>query len=143
MYTGSVNKDKNTAKWSYIIEMGRGINGKRKQKRKRGFRTKKDAQKAMTKILHELNKGTYIEPKKITMESFLSEWLKNKQLTIRQSTYRKYYWIVNKHLIPHIGNVLLPDLTPTHVQQLYYKLSKEKNYRMKMLNQSTNYLANP
>jgi len=126
MYTGSVNKDKNTAKWSYIIEMGRGINGKRKQKRKRGFRTKKDAQKAMTKILHELNKGTYIEPKKITMESFLSEWLKNKQLTIRQSTYRKYYWIVNKHLIPHIGNVLLPDLTPTHVQQLYYKLSKEK-----------------
>ncbi|CAM3807621.1 tyrosine-type recombinase/integrase [Aeromicrobium ponti] len=124
MYTGSVRKDKSS--WYYVIEMGKGIDGKRKQKKKRGFKTKKEAQKALTEKLHELNSGTYIEPRKITMKDFLNEWLRNKQLTIRESTFKKYYWIVNKHLFPHIGEVMLADLSPMHVQQLYHKLCHEK-----------------
>ncbi|SFA83026.1 Site-specific recombinase XerD [Lentibacillus halodurans] len=124
MYSGSVRKDKTS--WYYVIEMGKGINGKRKQKKKRGFKTKKEAHKAMTEMLHELNSGTYVEPKKITMNEFLSEWLKNKQLTVGENTYLKYSRTVNSHVIPYIGEIMLPDLSAMHVQQLYHTLSQEK-----------------
>ncbi|GEL78677.1 site-specific integrase [Tenuibacillus multivorans] len=126
MFSGSIGKDEKTSTWYFVIELGKGIDGKRKQKRKRGYKTKKEAQKALTEMLHQLNTGTYIEPKNIPLNEYLNEWLKNKQLTLRDSTFKKYSWLMNKHIIPHIGEIQLPNLTPSHVQQLYHKLSYEK-----------------
>lgn len=55
---GSVKKDGKS--WYYVVDVG--INGKRKQKKQRNFKTKKEAEKALAEINYELNKGTYIEP---------------------------------------------------------------------------------
>ncbi|MEV2910516.1 Arm DNA-binding domain-containing protein [Paenibacillus larvae] len=49
------------ATWSYIIDVG--INpktGKRKQKKKGGFKNKQDAQEAAALLVAELSQGTYI-----------------------------------------------------------------------------------
>jgi integrase len=58
---GSVRKDGSL--WYYVIE--RTIGGKRKQTKKRGFKIKKEAQRALSEAENEVHKGTYIEATKL------------------------------------------------------------------------------
>ncbi|MBG9589523.1 site-specific integrase [Cytobacillus firmus] len=122
--SGSIGKGKTS--WHYVIELGRDMNGKRKQKRKRGFKTKKEAQKALTEAIHAMNNGSYVEPTKMLMSEYLEDWLENKQIHVKKSTYQKYYWLVNSHIKPFIGYISLSKLTGLHIQQLYRSLATEK-----------------
>lgn len=62
--------------WSYMLDIGIDpATGKRKQKSKGGFKTKKEAQAAAADLLSELNKGEYIEQKKMTFEELSNDWL--------------------------------------------------------------------
>jgi integrase len=64
------------AKWSYIIDIGTDPKtGKRKQKKKGGFKTKAEAQEAAALLIAELSTGTYVEEKNVTFEEFAYEWL--------------------------------------------------------------------
>lgn len=52
------------ASWSYIIDIGTNPKtGKRKQKKKGGFKTKTEAQEAAALLIAELTQGTYVEEK--------------------------------------------------------------------------------
>ena len=44
---------------------------------------------------------------KITIEDVCTEWLNMKKLTVKKSTYSKYYCIVKRQIIPELGSVLL------------------------------------
>ena len=63
-------------KWSYRVDLG-AVNGKRMQKEKGGFATKKEAAAAMTLVENELLKtGEYIEAEqKITMQQLYEEFI--------------------------------------------------------------------
>ncbi|MFZ3591502.1 tyrosine-type recombinase/integrase [Bacillus sp. DJP31] len=123
-YSGSVRKE--ASKWYYVIELGKDSNGKRKQKKKRGFKTKKEAQAALTKALHELNSGTYIEPSTQKLGEYLVQWLEYKKTTVAESTYTTYCYILKKHILPEFENMSLSTLKPLHIQQFYTKLLNEK-----------------
>ncbi|MCM2534960.1 Arm DNA-binding domain-containing protein [Neobacillus pocheonensis] len=59
---GSIKKDGNS--WNVVFDLGKDpVTGKRKQKRKRGFKTKKEAEKYINEQLNAIDKGTYFEPK--------------------------------------------------------------------------------
>jgi len=122
-YSGSVRKE--GTKWYYVIELGKDAQGKRKQKKKRGFKTKKEAQTALTKTLHELNSGTYIEPSSQTLGEYLLEWLEYKKTNVAESTYATYYYNLKKHILPELQDIPLANLKPLHVQQFYSKLLNE------------------
>jgi len=123
-YTGSVRKEGN--KWYYVIEMGKDIRGKRKQKKKRGFKTKKEAKAALTKTLHEMNTGSYIEPSTQKFGEFLLGWLEIKKTTVAESSYTTYYYNLKSHILPELENIALGNLKPIHIQQFYTKLLNEK-----------------
>ena len=60
---GSVRKKRKNA-WSYRIDLGT-VDGKRKQVEKGGFKTEREATKAMQDVLYHLNNtGDYVENKK-------------------------------------------------------------------------------
>lgn len=42
---------------------------------------------------------------KITIASVSAEWLDMKKLTVKQSTFSRYYCIVQKHIIPELGGL--------------------------------------
>ena len=70
------------------IDIGKDpLTGKRKQKKKRGFETKKEAEKALAALLNELNEGTYIEPSKQLYIDYFNEWLisREHQLSLRNT----------------------------------------------------------
>lgn len=75
---GKSKKDKKCncgASWSYMLDVG--INpetGRRKQKKKGGFKTKGEAQDAAAIVHAELKQGTFVEEKDITFEAFVKTW---------------------------------------------------------------------
>ena len=69
---GGVRKRGTT--WSYYFDLGK-IDGKRKKKEKGGFRTKKEAEQALTAAMNEYNNaGTVFEPTEITVADYLNQW---------------------------------------------------------------------
>lgn len=110
-------------KWSYTVDIGRDpITGKRKQKTKSGFKTKKEAEQSLNEFLYEYSKGTWIEPQKITVKEFALEWIENYQHQLRSTTAEQYKNKITNWIIPLIGHYRLQDLKPIHAQSFINKL---------------------
>ncbi|BCA35680.1 tyrosine-type recombinase/integrase [Bacillus thuringiensis] len=123
----TVKKDQNTKKWYFILTHGKKEDGKPRQFKKRGFKTKQEAHKAMVELEQSLTLGTYIQPNKILYKEYLLErFLEDKMTKVKKQTLNTYRWIVEKHIIPAIGDVELTKLNPMIIQGLYNKLTKEK-----------------
>jgi integrase len=123
----TVKKDQNTKKWYFILTHGKKEDGKPRQFKKRGFKTKQEAHKAMLELEQSLTLGTYIQPNKILYKEYLLErFLEDKMTKVKKQTLNTYRWIVEKHIIPAIGDVELTKLNPMIIQGLYNKLTKEK-----------------
>lgn len=125
---GQVRKRGN--KWCFIIDIGYDPKtGRRKQKWFSGYRTKKEAEKAMAEKIHEINQGIFVEPSRITLEEFLKRWLEDyARINCAPRTYEGYAYIVRKHLIPSLGKITLDRLKPVHIQTYYAE--KLNNGRM-------------
>ncbi len=92
-----------------------GPEGKRRQRSKGGFRTKREAGAHLTTVLSAVQAGPYTEPRKMTLATFLrEEWLPT--LTQRSSTQASYRTTCESWIIPRLGGQQLAQLTPAHVQ---------------------------
>ncbi|MFJ1105224.1 Arm DNA-binding domain-containing protein (plasmid) [Bacillus sp. PGP15] len=61
--------------------------GKPRQFKKRGFKTKQEALKALHELEHSLLTGTYIAPTKMLYGEYLSnQWLEDKQTKVKKQT---------------------------------------------------------
>lgn len=121
----SVKKDGNY--WYYILTHGKNEEGKFIQYKKRGFKTKREATEAMNELENKLNQQSYVPPSKLTYREYmLEQWLEDKQTRVKSQTMINYRWLVEKHIVPYIGNFQLTQLKPMNIQQLYNKLTKEK-----------------
>ncbi|WP_338554237.1 Arm DNA-binding domain-containing protein [Paenibacillus sp. KS-LC4] len=99
--------------WYYVVEFGRHFEtGRRRQKSKSGFETMVEAEKALAKVMHELNTNSYIEPRKEDVATYMASWLAQKKMSIRPGTYKTYRWLVNFHIIPRLGHHKMTRLAP-------------------------------
>jgi integrase len=113
---GSIKKrvGKRGVTWSAVVDLGRDpVTGNRKQKRL-SARTRKDVEELLTKTLHEMRTGVYLEPSDEPLGSYLSRWLTS--LVARPSTYTKYESAIRVRIVPSLGHVPLGQLTELHVQ---------------------------
>ncbi len=53
-------KDETTGAWWFIVDLGQGADGKRRQARRRGFPTKKAAQEELDKLRRAVTTSTYV-----------------------------------------------------------------------------------
>ena len=96
---GSVSKyeGKRGATWTFIIDVGRYANGKRIQKWRRGFATKKAAEAAMQLEIHQRRSGAYIETSTETVGQLLDRWLETvARHKVSASTLEDYGLTVRK-----------------------------------------------
>ncbi|NMF01279.1 tyrosine-type recombinase/integrase [Aneurinibacillus aneurinilyticus] len=120
---GTVEKEGNS--WFYVVDLGKDEYGKRKRKKKRGFKTKKEAQQALTKLLHEVNTGAYVEPSNMKYESYLHEWLEGKKHVISKQTYILYCNFMKVHVVSQLGHIQLNKLSPLHIQKFIANLKNK------------------
>nr|WP_251025966.1 site-specific integrase [Bacillus sp. ISL-47] len=118
---GSVKKEGKS--WYYVFSLP-NANGERKQKKKRGFKTKKEAQMALAEAINAVNKGSYIEPSTVLYKDYLEQWFKTKQNSIGVQTARVYKDHLNGKIIPCLGKVMLSKLTAIQIQTFINGLSQ-------------------
>lgn len=117
------------ATWSYIIDVGINPNtGKRKQKKKGGFKTKTEAQEAAALLVAELSQGTYVEEKNNTFEEYAKEWLSEYQATgtVKISTVRIRKKGI-KLLLPYLAKLRISIITAKQYQHALLDLH-DKGY---------------
>ncbi|AGB42060.1 site-specific recombinase XerD [Halobacteroides halobius DSM 5150] len=115
--------------WQICIEKGRDpITGKRNRIYKTVNGTKKEAEKEMHKLAHEVETGAYIEPSEMTVKEFLLQWFEDYcESNLAPSTLESYEIIIKSHLIPALGDIKVSDLEPMHIKR--YQTHKLKNGR--------------
>ncbi len=113
-------------KGSYTIVLNLGVDpatGKRKQQWISVKGTKKEAEKRLGEILHQLDTGTFMKPGKTTIAEYLERWLKDYAWpNLAPRTSEGYETIVRQHLIPKLGNLPLTQLKPEHLQKYYSEM---------------------
>jgi len=110
-------------KGSYTIVLNLGVepaSGKRKQQWVSVKGTKKEAEKRLAELLHQIDTGTFMKPGKTTLAEYLERWLKDYVWpNLAPRTAEGYQYITRIHLIPCLGNILLTQLKPEHLQKYY------------------------
>lgn len=93
--------------------------------------TKKDAEKRLAEMLHQIDTGTFTKPGKATLADYLEQWLKDYcRPNLAPRTAEGYEYIVRCHLVPALGKIRLTQLKPEHLRHLYSdKLSAGLSHR--------------
>jgi hypothetical protein len=112
-----------TKYWAAVLYQGKRVasTGKLQDSYRwiRGFQTQKAAQSHLTKVLKSVGDGTYTEPSKQTLGEFLGRWLNTGQANLAPRTFERYKQLVELDIIPKLGAILLTQLQPVHIAELY------------------------
>jgi integrase len=73
------------------------------------FKTRGAAQRRLTEVLGQIDKGTYAQPSSVTFERFAEDWLAARR-QIRGSTESGYGSIISRQLVPRLGAVTVSAL---------------------------------
>jgi integrase len=93
---------------------------------KGGFRTQKECQAAMNKVMTAVEEQTFVAPTRITVREYLlKEWLPAIKGTVRATTYASYEMHCACHLVPTLGSVKLNRLTGSAINALYGRLLQD------------------
>jgi Site-specific recombinase XerD len=100
--------------------------GKRRQKWEE-FNTKNEANKFKTEIeLKKLN-DDFITPSETTVEQFLNEWIEiHAKANWQYKTYESSRYMIKKHIIPAIGQMILQKLKPKEIEVFFNDLREKK-----------------
>ncbi len=118
---GRIIKRKGSKNYTIILQLGLDpATGKRKQQWITAGPSKREAEKQMAKLIHELDSGNYIKPDKAIMKDYLEKWLLDyAKPNLSPRSYDRYAGIISKYLIPELGRIKLTQLRPEHLQKHY------------------------
>lgn len=113
--------------WTYVVDVGKDLDGRRKQRKKGGFSSRRAAEKALRELLNTVDDGEYVDPSAETVAGYLRErWLPAMQPPrLAPSTWAGYRWELEKRVIPRIGVMKLQELSAAHLDVLYNRLLRE------------------
>src|ERR1700690_3687663 len=111
--------------WTYMVDVGRDpASGRRRQRTKGGYRTKKEAQQALATVIRTLGDGTYVARDPQTLDEWIQRWLGTMAPKVRSSTLRDYANGLAR-VTERLGQMPLQALRPLDVEELYASLLKE------------------
>ncbi len=117
---GSVKKDA-SGRWCFVIDLPGDV--ARKQVRRRGFATKKEAQAALDKLTGDVALDQYVDPSLLTVGEYLEHhWLPLATSRVRPTTIDNYERNVRNHL-SDLAVVRLQALDRRRVSQWVIGLS--------------------
>jgi integrase len=118
---GRIIKRKGSNNYTIVLQLGLDPStGKRKQQWITAGPSKREAEKQMAKLIHELDSGTFVKPDKTIMRDYLKKWLSDyAKPNLSPRSYDRYTGIIHKYLIPELGSIQLTQLRPEHLQRHY------------------------
>ena len=104
-----VYKDSNGGKWSahfYYTDW----TGKRKRKHKRGFDTKREAQKYEAEFVRKANADMDMQ-----FASFVEVYFKDKANELKARTLRNKKYMIDAHVVPYLGDKAMNEIKPSDI----------------------------
>jgi hypothetical protein len=141
---GSI-RSKGKYSWQLQIYTGTGPDGKPRRHFETVRGRKGDAQRRLTELLSSLDKGVYTPPGRLTVAEHLNQWLDGYVKTnCSQRTLDGYQSIIERHLIPALGDTQLKHLHPQMIQAYYGKAcekltARTVHHQHRVLSQSLKY----
>jgi len=98
--------------------------------------TKRDAERELARLLSEMDRGSLVEPSRLTVADSLRQWLNNAH-ELSPKTTERYRQLAEQQIVPHLGAILLQKLKPAHVQQWHGTLLKQGGHGGRSLSART------
>lgn len=111
---GGVHYSESRKRWIATAHVGFSADGKRQVKRASG-RTKTEAKKRLKEILRDLDDGVGVRGHQFTVEDALLDWLEHGLAGRDPKTLETSTILVNRHLVPGLGQRRLRELTADDV----------------------------
>src|SRR4051794_20584066 len=94
-------RQRSRGSWTLVLELGRDASGRRRQKWLTVRGSKRDAERELARLNHELNTGSYVEASTMTVAEYLAYWLDGSaKARVAGKTFERYSEIVQLHLAP-------------------------------------------
>lgn len=111
-------RERSPGHWAIILDMPDST-GKRRQRWHSFKGTKREAQRECARLISELDKGTAVEPSRITVAAFLERWIEHMQGQVSPRSHERYAEIARKNIAPLLGGTALTKLRPEQISQAY------------------------
>lgn len=119
-------------KWRITYDAPPAPDGRRRQKTTIVRGTKKDAQRRLTELLHQIQTGTYVDSTRLTVKQYLEQWLlDHASVNCTPKTHLEYSNKVRDYVLPSIGSLRLQDLKAAHLVSMYQTLRVSGRVRPK------------
>lgn len=112
---------KRNNKWEYRIKYVDPLTGKKREKSKSNFRTKKEAQIAASQVEINLENNFIEKNDNITINEYIDTWFNVYKYSIKESSWKSRQDSM-KVIKKHAGNIRLKKITLSYYQNLLNKL---------------------
>lgn len=125
---GSIVRRKD--KYYVITELPRDEDGKRRQKWHSGYSSRREAERALSKLQVEIDEGRYVAPGTKTLAQFVrDDWLPATSVRVRPLTLKHYREQLERYALPELGHLRLDKLEPLMLTKHYAMLLKRPKGR--------------
>src|SRR6476660_1018466 len=121
---GSI-RERSPGRWAIILDQRDPATGKRKRRWHSFKGTKRQAQIECARLIAAIQGGSYLEPNKITLSSFLESWIAHVKSQVSTRSHERYCELVRKNIVPLIGAVPLTKLKPAQISAASTKALSE------------------
>jgi integrase len=112
-------RERSPGRWAIIIHVPDPKTGKSRQKWHPFKGTKRQAQTEAARLISAVQAGSYLEPSKKTLATFLTEWLDHIKSQVTPKSHERYAGIINQNIIPALGAIHLTKLKPAQISAAY------------------------
>jgi integrase len=114
------------SRYSVVLDLGRGPDGKRVRRWHSGYTTKRDAERARVELLARQQHGSYVDPSALTLAGLFDRVFDYLESIGRDArTVERHRELAHLHVTPYLGGLRVQQLTPMHLSELYARLLRE------------------
>lgn len=126
------NKERGTYYCSFYYK---DWTGRRKRKKKEGFKTKKEADKFEREFLVKVQENSDID-----FKTLAEVYLEDAKIRVRETTLENKKYLINLKILPYFKDKLISNITPNDIRQWQNTL-KSMNYSLTYLKTINNQLT--
>jgi integrase len=122
---GTVRKRGNT--WSIIYdERPDPATGERRRRERGGFADRDTAETELAEAIAAVKSGGYVDPSKVTVARFLTDWIERKaEDDLKPTTATSYRSKIEHHLIPRLGSLRVQELDVARIEDALRDVHRE------------------
>lgn len=116
---GEPVEDRRQPRYRVRIHATDPVTGKRQNKTIGTYRTRREAEAAEREAVTRHERGTLVDPARVTVAELVSKWQAAKAGTVTPNSLTDYEIAIRRHILPALGSAQVQKLTPGTIQEQF------------------------